>query len=138
MKANLIYFLSEISARIFLLILFIILENCVPFQRLIHQEELWLYQNPQTKSYVTGTELWLFIVFPLPFLSVIYHILCYKFQRKNGNEGYRRNDLITSFLATTLLLPLNGVITNFIKLTVGRPRPDFAYRLVVMKIIFEI
>ena len=68
----------------FLLILFIILENCEPFQRLIHQEELWLYQNPQTKSYVTGTELWLFIVFPLPFLSIIYHIICYKFQRKNA------------------------------------------------------
>ena len=99
------------------------------------------YQGPDTNPGdpvpIPGTELWLFIVFPLPFMSVIYHILCYKFQRKNGNEGYRRNDLITSFLATTLLLPLNGVVTNFIKLTVGRPRPDFAYRLVVMKKFFE-
>ena len=130
MKLNLTQLISEISARLFLLILFLISEKLTPFQRLIHQEELWLYQNPTTKSYVTSMHLWLFIVFPLPFLPLFYHILCYKFQNRFGKmeNSYRKNDLLSGILATTLLLPLNGVVTNFIKLTVGRPRPDFAYR----------
>ena len=130
MKLNMTNLISEISARLFLLILFLISEKLTPFQRLIHQEELWLYQNPTTKSYVTSIHLWRFIVFPLPFLPLFYHILCYKFQSRLGKmeNSFRKNDLFSGILATTLLLPLNGVVTNFIKLTVGRPRPDFAYR----------
>ena len=118
------FWATELSSRIFLLLLFLYLELQVPFQRIIHSEELWLYQNPSTKSYITGTHLWLFIVIPLPFLPFLYHFLSQNYIKFH----YKRHDVISAILAITLLLPLNGVITNSIKNTVGRPRPDFAYR----------
>ena len=113
--------ISEISARLLLLLLFLVLEHQKPFERVIHKNELWLYQNPPTSSYITGTNLWLFIVIPLPFLPILYHC-------STRNFTHRFHDIISAILASTLLLPLNGVLTNIIKLTVGRPRPDFAYR----------
>ena len=116
------YYLSQILARIALLCLFIYTEKSEPFHRVIHQEELWLYQNPPTDSYVTSTHLWFSIVMPLPALPLVYHFFSHKCSLSITE------DVINGVLAITLLLPLNGVITNTIKLTVGRPRPDFAYR----------
>lgn len=34
------------------------LENAEPFTRKIHEDELWLYKNPRTESYVPTTILW--------------------------------------------------------------------------------
>ena len=116
------YYISELSARILLLLIFLYTEECEPFNRVIHPEEMWLYRNPRTDSYVTSMHLWFFIVMPLPFMPVLYHILTHRL-----TKSYHE-DLISATLATTLLLPLNGVITNVVKLAVGRPRPDFAFR----------
>ncbi len=46
---------SEAVARLSLIVLFLYLETRRPFQRVIHKEELWLYQNPMTGSYVPTT-----------------------------------------------------------------------------------
>lgn len=122
--ANFHFYASELVARAFLLIFFLYLEFSTPFQRVIHKEELWLYSNPATKSYINGTHLWILIVCPLPFLPLVYHFI----SKKCLNGLPCKKDLITAFMATTLLLPLNGIFTDAIKLAVGRPRPDFAYR----------
>lgn len=34
------------------------LEKAEPFTRKIHEDELWLYKNPRTDSYVPTTILW--------------------------------------------------------------------------------
>jgi len=117
------YYASQIIARILLFCIFIYTESAEPFNRVIHQEEVWLYQNPKTDSYVTSTHLWFSIVMPLPCLPILYHFISQK-----CSVAFLNEDVINANLAITLLLPLNGVITNVIKLTVGRPRPDFAFR----------
>ena len=132
MNSNL---LQESLARISLVLFFFYLESVEPFQRVIQKEELWLYSNPQSQSYVSTKVLFLFIVFPLPFLPLVYHWVA---KTKNTNPSYYKSDLISATLATTLLLPLTGVITNVIKVCVGRPRPDFAYRFVNYNFFFRI
>jgi diacylglycerol diphosphate phosphatase/phosphatidate phosphatase len=117
---------SDLSARFILVVIFVFMETAVPFQRVIHKEELWLYSNPMTDSYISATSLWFLIVIPLQFLPLTYNLM--RSGKKILSAQGVPNDLVTSFLATTLLLPLNGIITDVIKLAVGRPRPDFAYR----------
>lgn len=34
------------------------LEKAEPFTRKIHEDELWLYRNPRTESFVPTTVLW--------------------------------------------------------------------------------
>lgn len=37
------------------------LEKAEPFTRKIHEDELWLYRNPRTESFVPTTILWVYI-----------------------------------------------------------------------------
>ena len=39
------------------------MEEWPAFERKIHQEELWLYKNPRTPSYVPSEMLWVSIYF---------------------------------------------------------------------------
>jgi len=114
---NKIFQLSEVSIRVFLLLLFVELERWTPFIRKIQPEELWLYKNPMTDSYVPSNLLWTFVTF-VPLSVIIINFLI------------SRNvvDLTSASLVVTLAMPLNGVITDILKLVVGRPRPDFAFR----------
>ena len=89
------YLIQELVARIVLLVLFLILEWQEPFHRIIQKEELWLYSNPMTSSYITGTQLWIFIVFPLPFMPLFYHIIV---NTKQINSSFMKSDLISSTL----------------------------------------
>ncbi|XP_034933721.1 phospholipid phosphatase 5-like isoform X2 [Chelonus insularis] len=93
-----INFWFDIFLRIFLAFLIVTLEKTEPFNRKIHDDELWLYKNPKTDSYVPTTVLW------------------------------DKVDFAQAVLAVTLALGLNGLITNVIKIIVGRPRPDFFWR----------
>ena len=86
---NKVYQLSEISIRVFLLFLFVgksnlptlpfvfiftgtlsELETWTPFIRKIHPEEIWLYRNPMTDSYVPSHLLWTFVTF-VPLVSIV-------------------------------------------------------------------
>lgn len=93
------------------------LEFKAPFVRKIQPEELWLYRNPRTDSYVPLTMLWP-IVLGVPGLAFTLHYL----------RTRDRQELRCTVLAFTLGLGLNGVITNTVKIAVGRPRPDFFWR----------
>ncbi|TRY71667.1 hypothetical protein TCAL_11448 [Tigriopus californicus] len=110
--------LQEASLRLFLLILFIYLEYQEPFHRVIHQEEAYLYSNPTTISFFPVVYLWLVVVF-VPALT----ILCVQIFHRIDIL-----DLLSAVLCVSLVLLLNGVLTNIIKLSVGRPRPDFMSR----------
>jgi len=111
------YHLTEASIRICLLLVFLELEERAPFIRKVQPEEIWLYRNPMTESYVPGHLLWKFVTFvPLSAILVGYAV----FRDKA--------DLKAATLVATLNMPLNGVLTDIVKLCVGRPRPDFVYR----------
>uniref|UniRef100_A0A182PQV9 Phosphatidic acid phosphatase type 2/haloperoxidase domain-containing protein n=1 Tax=Anopheles epiroticus TaxID=199890 RepID=A0A182PQV9_9DIPT len=109
--------LLETVVRIALTCIYIALEFMAPFVRKIQPEELWLYRNPRTDSYVPLTMLWP-IVLGVPGLVFTLHYL----------RTRDRQELRCTVLAFTLGLGLNGVITNTIKIAVGRPRPDFFWR----------
>lgn len=110
-------FWLEILTRAFLSVIFLELEHTSPFVRKIHIDELWLYKNPRTPSYVPTSVLW-----PLVFIVPTTVMLLYFLVKRD------RTELCQGFLSLSLALGLNGVITNIIKLIVGRPRPDFFYR----------
>ncbi|GIY18086.1 phospholipid phosphatase 5 [Caerostris extrusa] len=111
------YLLIELVVRFILLVLFMLSEYGEPFHRKIHPDELWLYKNPRTDSYVPTRILWIFICI-VPFFIIFLSNLLNKCKA----------DGIQAFLALTLSFGINGVITNAVKLIVGRPRPDFFYR----------
>uniref|UniRef100_A0A3Q1GU83 Phospholipid phosphatase 5 n=1 Tax=Acanthochromis polyacanthus TaxID=80966 RepID=A0A3Q1GU83_9TELE len=92
-------FLSEVSVRLALLVVFLVTEQLPPFYREIQAEEMWLYKFHRVERDHVPTFLMFVSVCVSP---------CHP--------------------AVTLTLVLNGVFTNVIKLVVGRPRPDFFYR----------
>ncbi|XP_068249246.1 phospholipid phosphatase 5 isoform X2 [Palaemon carinicauda] len=110
-------FWLEILIRAMLSIIFLELEQTSPFVRKIHFDELWLYKNPRTPSYVPTSVLW-----PLVFAVPTSVMFLYFIKKRDKTE------FCQSLLSLSLALGLNGVITNLIKLIVGRPRPDFFYR----------
>ena len=111
------YLISECLLRLALLSAFLLTETATPFTRIIHKDEMYLYSNPHSESYFPTFILWQIVTF-IPPIAI-------------GCVYLRRNDLLdagVALLAVTLLMPLNGFITNCLKLAVGRPRPDFAHR----------
>ncbi len=108
----------EAGVRAALLGVFLVTEFLEPFHRVIQAEEAWLYRNPRTDSYVPTRMLWVMVT-AVPSCGVLAaHLL--------SRGGVR--DVWQAALAVTLLMPLNGAVTNLIKLGVGRPRPDFLQR----------
>ncbi|XP_035205083.1 phospholipid phosphatase 5-like isoform X2 [Stegodyphus dumicola] len=111
------YILAEFLLRFVLGVIFLILEYAEPFRRKIHPDELWLYKNPRTESYIPTRILWVIICI-IPFLITFLTNLLNK----------SKADGLQAFLALSLAFGINGVVTNTVKLIVGRPRPDFFYR----------
>ena len=85
------------------------LEDATPFERRIQTEELWLYRNPSAVSYVPSCILWL-IVFAVPLTLLVAH---YVFTRE-------KTEFVQALMALSLALTLNGVITDIIKIVVGK------------------
>lgn len=88
-----------------------------PFERIIHPEEMWLYKNPRTESYVP-----LAILYPVAF-GVTGVLFIGYFLRTRDYEDFK-----CAWLGFSLSCTLNGALTDTIKVAVGRPRPDFFYR----------
>lgn len=109
--------ISEIITRLILWMVFIYMELCTPFIRTIQPEELWRYKYPPSRQYVTSNMLW-FTVIAVPMMVLTLDVI-----RTRNRAAFR-----SGILCLTLLLGLNGFVTILLKLTVGRPRPDFFWR----------
>uniref|UniRef100_A0A8B9L3S9 Phospholipid phosphatase 5 n=1 Tax=Astyanax mexicanus TaxID=7994 RepID=A0A8B9L3S9_ASTMX len=94
-------------------------EELDPFSRQIQPEELWLYKFHHVKNDRVPTS-WMFSI---ALFTPLATILIFAFLKQT-----EKGDVREASLAVTLTLVLNGVFTNAVKLTVGRPRPDFFYR----------
>ncbi|KAA8592675.1 hypothetical protein FQN60_018130 [Etheostoma spectabile] len=120
MKRRLLHgFLSEMSIRMALFVVFLVTEQLPPFYREIQPEEMWLYKFHRVERDHVPT----FLMFSVAVFTPLIVILVFTFLMKS-----ERGDLKEASLAVTLTLVLNGVFTNVIKLVVGRPRPDFFFR----------
>ncbi|XP_019865211.1 phospholipid phosphatase 5 [Aethina tumida] len=113
--------LIEIACRFALWILFAILERQEPFIRIIDEEELWMYKYPVVSSYVRARYLWQFVIF-VPAVVFLLEFIYYYHDEDMVEEI--KNDIA----ALTLAYPISGIITSALKVTVGRPRPNFFYR----------
>uniref|UniRef100_A0A2A4K976 Phosphatidic acid phosphatase type 2/haloperoxidase domain-containing protein n=1 Tax=Heliothis virescens TaxID=7102 RepID=A0A2A4K976_HELVI len=108
----------EIVVRIILVSAFCYMETMQPFTRVIQKAELESdLMYPHMESYVPGGALWAIVLSVPCTLSLIAWAGC--------NDC---NDALEILLSWSLALGINGVLTDMMKLIVGRPRPDFFYR----------
>ncbi|XP_062126149.1 phospholipid phosphatase 5 isoform X1 [Drosophila sulfurigaster albostrigata] len=107
----------DVVIRIVIVVVFFKLETTPAFKREIHSEELWLYKNPRRPDIVRGGDL-LILVITVPLLLTL---IFYAFTKN-------RRDFRAASWAWTLAVCLNGIPTSLLKITVGRPRPDYFYR----------
>jgi len=111
------HLLAEFGARIILFSIFMALEYTPAFIRVIHLEEMWLYKNPKSQNTIS-TEL-LFVIAAVVPVTVIIILAVLRKDKIDGKQA---------LFALTLTLGLNGVVTNIVKILVGRPRPDYFWR----------
>ncbi|GAB1607698.1 phospholipid phosphatase 5-like [Argonauta hians] len=108
---------AEALLRTLFFLIYVLTDGVKPFQRNINPEELWLYKNPETPSYVPVKLLWVIVII-IPMVSIVS---CYL---RNRNK----TDVSCALMGVTLSIFLTASLTNVIKLIVGRPRPDFFWR----------
>ncbi|BFF89818.1 phospholipid phosphatase 5 [Drosophila madeirensis] len=109
--------LVDVVLRIALTAIFFKLETMWAFKREIHAEELWLYKNPRRPDIVKGGELLFWVIVAPLIVTVVFYVFTKD-----------KRDFRAASWAWTLALCMNGLPTSMLKITVGRPRPDFFYR----------
>lgn len=88
-------------------------------ERVIHDEEMLSYKNPKSEDIISLKMFWVIsLVVPA---AIIFIIIIVEFFRRDNID-------VQAFFGFFLTLALNGVITNMIKILVGRPRPDYFSR----------
>ena len=110
--------------RFVLSLTFVVMEggHIKPFTRTVFKDESSLYGHFSTESYVPAKYIWWIVVLVPTTIILLFYVIPRK------KEDHKYADIKNALLCITLLFPLNGVLTNIIKLAVGRPRPDFFYR----------
>lgn len=91
-----------------------------PFVRHIEEEELWYYRYPSVPSIIPLTHLYV-IMIGVPLFIYVGHLLCSK-----KETIYK--DIRNQFYGISLAYGINGILTALLKITIGRPRPNFFYR----------
>uniref|UniRef100_UPI00358E849A phospholipid phosphatase 4-like n=1 Tax=Myxine glutinosa TaxID=7769 RepID=UPI00358E849A len=104
---------AEVGIRVLLFIIFVWTEFLEPFHRKIQPEEMWLYKNPTSTEDRVPT----LYMFAIAYLVPVFTVLFIYFIR------YGKPDLKPAFLAMSLGMVINGVLTNCIKLMVGSGEP---------------
>jgi len=112
--------LAEIIIRILLVLLFLYTEKLQPFIRIIQTEEWYLYNYPHVEHTAVPTRSLYTIVILTPIITILLFSGILK--------SRRYNDFTHAMLSSSLAFALNGIITNMIKVSYGRPRPDFFKR----------
>lgn len=107
----------EVAVRLLLFYATSKLERTESFKRVIHDEEIWLYKNPMTKDYITAKTALIWIVVAPLVLIISNYLMC-----------RNKKDFKHAISAVTLALAMTAFITSLLKVSVGRPRPDFFYR----------
>lgn len=103
--------ITGVFLRLALVAAFLSMEFMAPFHRVLHKEEAWLYANPKTKSYFPTSMLWPMVMFLPPaviglvFIGGVF---------KSCSKG-RVIDAMVAAWVVSLLMPLNGFVTNCIK-----------------------
>lgn len=93
------------------------LEKIAPFKRKLFEDDISNLRYPITDDYVPINVVFTLIIIIPGLVFIINYIL-----------SRDRNDISQGVLSLSLALTLNGVLTDAIKLMVGRPRPDFFER----------
>ncbi|XP_050676443.1 phospholipid phosphatase 5 [Leptidea sinapis] len=108
----------EILIRILFLTAFCYMETMSPYTRVIQPSELLeSCRYPRHESFVPASTLWS-LVLSVPCLLSLLAWACFS----------DCNDALELLMSWSLALGITGVLTDTVKLIVGRPRPDFFYR----------
>lgn len=109
---------SELLVRGLLLTLVCLIHVTVrPYMHCLTPTDFDSYKRPRRDSFVPLWVMIALVVF-VPLMFFVFPVLV--------SRNYV--DSTQSFLAWTLALSVNALITETVKLAIGRPRPDFFYR----------
>eukprot|EP01137_Pigoraptor_chileana_P021815 Opistho-2@85986 len=97
--------------------IFLIIEKTDPYHRVILRSEMEDYKYPLVNNTISPVVL-MVLTFAVPAVSIII-MFCFSRSKK---------DLHMGLLGLCVAVLFTGITTDFVKVLVGRPRPDFFWR----------